>query len=366
VASIRPRDRKDGSVYWAVLYVLDGKQTSSSFNDHSEALRFQDVVNRLGPAEARRIWKAAAPKNTVTVASFIDQHLDALSGVEKKTMAEYRRYLTRDIEPVLGHIPLSTLSRTDISKWVNRMRETGASGKTAQNKLTFLSGCMNLAVKDGLMPANPATGVRLPRTVRREMTFLTKDEYQILRSAFIPRWWPLLDFLVASGCRFSEATALTPGDVDRINGTVRITKAWKRVPGGYELGQPKTQRSNRTINVPKSVLDELDYSHDWLFTNSDGGPIRINSWRTSAWYPSLAKARRKDPENPDKPVLEKAVRIHDLRHACASWLIQAGIPLPVIQQHLGHESIEITVGTYGHLDRSAGQAAADAIANLLR
>jgi integrase len=52
-------------------------------------------------------------------------------------------------------------------------------------------------------------------------------------------------------------------------------------------------------------------------------------------------------------------RIHDLRHTCASWLIQAGIPLPVIQQHLGHESIEITVGTYGHLDRRSAQAAAE-------
>jgi integrase len=39
----------------------------------------------------------------------------------------------------------------------------------------------------------------------------------------------------------------------------------------------------------------------------------------------------------------------------------AGIPLPVIQQQLGHESITTTVNTYGHLDRSLAQAAADAI-----
>jgi hypothetical protein len=49
VASIRTRTRMDGSSYTAVLYVHNGKQTSSSFNDHSEALRFQDVCNRLGP-----------------------------------------------------------------------------------------------------------------------------------------------------------------------------------------------------------------------------------------------------------------------------------------------------------------------------
>jgi hypothetical protein len=219
MASLRTRQRKDGSVYTSVLYVHAGKQTSSSFNDHGEALQFKDVCDRLGPAEALRIWGAAKPSDGHTVKSFIDGHLDALSGVENKTIAEYRRYLTRDIEPTLAHIPLSTLGRTDISRWVNKLREAGSSRKTIQNKLGFLSGCLNAAVREGLMPANPAAGVRLPRTVAREMTFLTKEEYALLRAGFTQRYQSLLDFLVVCGCRFSEATALTPSDVDRINNT---------------------------------------------------------------------------------------------------------------------------------------------------
>ena len=50
-----------------------------------------------------------------------------ISGVEKKTVAEYQRYLSRDIEPVLGHFPLSTLSRTDISRWVNALQEANTT-----------------------------------------------------------------------------------------------------------------------------------------------------------------------------------------------------------------------------------------------
>jgi integrase len=46
-------------------------------------------------------------------------------------------------------------------------------------------------------------------------------------------------------------------------------------------------------------------------------------------------------------------------------MIQAGVPLPVIQQHLGHESIQTTVDVYGHLDRRSVQAAADAIGEAL-
>ncbi len=286
--------------------------------------------------------------------------------MEKKTAAEYRRYLTRDIEPVLGHIPLSTLSRTDISKWVNKLQADGASGKTISNKLGFLSGCLNLAVKAGEISANPAAGVRIPRTLRREMVFLTDAEYQLLKASFTGRWHPFLDFLVASGCRFSEATALIPADIDAIDGTVRITKAWKRTETGYEFGQPKTRRSVRTINVPSTVLDKLDVSHDWLFTNSEGGPIRIYSWRTNVWVPSLTKARTQDSKNPDKVPLEKRPRIHDLRHSCASWMLGAGVPLLTVSAHLGHDDAATTARVYGHLDRSAGQAAADAIGNLLR
>ena len=63
--------------------------------------------------------------------------------------------------------------------------------------------------------------------------------------------------------------------------------------------------------------------------------------------------------------LSKRPRIHDLRHTCASWLIQAGRPLPAIQQHLGHESITTTVGTYGHMDRSSGKDNADVLGGLI-
>lgn len=219
------------------------------------------------------------------------------------------------------------------------------------------------------MAANPAAGVRLPRTVQREMTFLTPGEFALLRTSFTPRWWSLLDFLVASGCRFSEATALMPGDVDRAKNTVRVNRAWKRVPGTedakYELGSPKTRRSIRTINVPASVLNQLEYSREFLFLNSDGGPIRIYSWRTNVWVPSLAKAQSRDAKNPDKVVLEKPVRIHDLRHTCASWLLGAGVPLITVSAHLGHEDTSVTAKIYGHLDRTAGQAAAAAMAELL-
>jgi integrase len=204
------------------------------------------------------------------------------------------------------------------------------------------------------------------------MSTLTPTEYEVLKSAFTPRWHPLLDLLVTSGCRFSEATALTPADVDRATNTIRINKAWKRVPDGpdngpglYELGPPKTARSVRTVGVPASVIANLDLEHEYVFTNSHGGAVRLYSWRSNVWVPSLAKAKAViDPET-DKPVIDKPVRIHDLRHTCASWLLGKGVPLIVISQHLGHEDVSVTAKVYGHLDPSTGQAAAAAMTAVL-
>jgi integrase len=372
-ASVRRRERGGGGFSYAVMYRLDGGQRTLTFRDNpaaAEAFASAIKVHGIHRALAMHGYEIRnEPSVGVTVEHYIAHHIDALSGLERKTLAEYRRYLTRDIAPVLGVIPLSALVRADISKWVNHMRAKGASGGTIQNKMGFLSGVLNAAVRDGHIPANPATGIRLPRTVRREMCFLTRPEFDLLKSGFTERWHPLLDLLVTSGCRFSEATALKPADVDREKGTIRIHRAWKRVPDGdgerYELGQPKTRRSTRTVSLPASVIDSLDFNGEWVFTNSQGAPIRLYSWRSNVWVPSLAKVTTEDPNDPAKVILAKRPRIHDLRHTAASWLLGAGVPLIAVSGHLGHEDTSVTAKVYGHLDPAAGRAAADAMAKIL-
>jgi integrase len=363
VAFIRERERKDGTPYFSVTYRLGGRgsrQSSTSFSDRKQADKFCSLVDAFGPELALQkagIVDTPRAMSTLTVEEFLDGHIAGLSGVEKKTVDEYKRYTSRDIGPTLGAIPLSKLTRDDVAGWVNAMFESGAAGGTIENKHGFLSGALKRAVEQGNLAGNPCQGVRLPRTESPEMVFLTGDDFRTLKAAFSDHYKPLVEFLVSSGCRASEALALRPSDVDRAGSTVRITRAWKRTGSGYELGAPKTRKSIRTINVPKSVLDQLDYSHEWLFVTTDGGPVRLYSWRANVWYKTLRKAQANG--------LEKSPRLHDLRHTCASWLIQSGVPLPVIQAHLGHESIKTTVDRYGHLDRSSHAAAADAIAKIL-
>lgn len=365
--SFRDRKRNDGTIYWQVRFRENGRESSISWDNPVEAEQFDNLVKQVGPTRAREICRiAAAPTRGTTVRTWLERHNDTLAGLEPGTVTRYRAYVRNDIGIALGDIPLHALSRDDIAGWINAMVAAGVSGKTIKNKRDYLSGALKAAVKARELTANPCEGVRAPRWDREEMVFLTRDEFQTLLAAVPAYWQPLVEFLVASGCRWSEATALKPAAVDRSTGTVRITKAWKTGAGGYTLGVPKTRKSVRTINVSASVLDKLDYSGEWLFTNSGrdnrktrnpDGPVRNTTFNPKVWWPAVRRAQ--------KAGLEKSPRVHDLRHTCASWLIQAGRPLPSVQQHLGHESIQTTSDVYGHLDRSSGQGNADVIGDML-
>lgn len=365
MASLRSIERSDGTSAHRVLFRHESRQTCLTFDDLAVAQVFKESIDKLGVARALQLHRVErAPRGVadeLSVHDWMEHHIAHLTGVDPGTIASYRRYVKNDIDPTLGALPLRNLSRDDIARWV-QVLEGKFAAKTVANKHAFLSGALATAVRANKIPANPADGTRLPRGERKEMVFLTREEFAALLATTTDPWKPLVEFLVASGARWSEITALKSGDVDRSESTVRIVRAWKKGEGGgYQLGPPKTKKSRRTINVPAEVLDKLDYTGEWLFTkpgrggHAVDGPVRGQSFRINVWNPAVQRAG-----------LEPRPRIHDLRHTCASWLIQAGVPLPVIQQHLGHESIQTTVDVYGHLDRRSAQAAASAIAAALR
>lgn len=361
MASIQARTTSDGTTTYRVRWRQDGKDRSLTFVDGASAENFRTNLERYGPAEAFEILDIlddGAPKLTLT--EWCTHHIDTLTGVEDGTRNRYRAYVRNDLTDI-GHRPLVAVTETTVSGWVNAMDAAGASGKTIANKHGFLSGALQHAVRAGKITTNPCEHTRMPRKDGAEMVMLTRDEFDLLHDAMTPRWQPFTRWLVGTGMRFGELTALTIGDVDAAHGTVRVRQAWKETGDGTRvLGTTKTRKGQRTINVPASLLElvDLDRPVDALvFPTQSGGPISHQLFHNKAWRPALANVTADDA----KPRLTKKPSPHDLRHTCASWMIAAGVPLPVIQQHLGHESITTTVDRYGHVDRSSMVQAAAAI-----
>lgn len=379
MAWVKTGTRADGTTAHTVRYVLaDGTQTSATFDVAAAAAEFCDTVNAIGPDKAMLAWgiaptthKPRSRKPTVDV--WVRSYIDSRTGVVKSTLADYNSYLLNDIGPKLGPIPIDLLTPADISEWVNWLADRPArhrrgpdgqpvklSGKSIANRHGFLSAALRTAVAAGQIDANPAAGTRIPRTERAEMCFLTHEEFAILAAAIDPYWRPMLRFMVASGARLGELTALRPSDVDRAAGSVHIGRAWKRTydkAHPYELGATKTKKSVRTIIVPKGVLDQLDYTREFLFADERGRPVRPVVFRKGVWYPALDRAAEAG--------LAKRPRIHDMRHTCASWMIAGGADMYAVQRHLGHESITTTVGRYVHLDTRQAREAADIISAAL-
>lgn len=368
MASWRKIPRKDGSFTFQVLYRIDGRQSSQPLADQESAEMLVSLIKQVGAKRALEIHglssgplRQGAP---MTVGEWVRHHIDHLTGVEQKTLDDYNRYLRMDIGPFLGEVPLTALSYEDITGWIKRLettkrQKTGRvpTPKTIANLHGFLSGALAAAVPKHI-PSNPCTKVRLPRVTGSEdaedIRMLSRDEFGLLLGGFRPYWHPLLEFLVASGCRWSEATALKPSDVDQTKGVVKIRRAWKYSSNGYTMGKPKTKRSRRDINLPPTVLQKLSYHNEWLFVNTAGSPIRYHSFRSNVWDHSLASTTLDPKPTP-----------HDLRHTCASWMLNAGVPITTVSRHLGHENISTTVNIYGDVDRASAQVAADVMGKLL-
>jgi integrase len=151
--------------------------------------------------------------------------------------------------------------------------------------------------------------------------------------------------LAYGGLRWGEAAALRRHRCDLEAGRLIVAESLADVNGRAIFGETKTNRIRRTC-VPEFLVEELRAHLETvgaepnalLFTAPKGGPLHLADFRCRVWWPAL-----------DAAALPRSVRIHDLRHTCASLLIRQGVHPKAIQHHLGHSSIQITMDRYGHL-----------------
>lgn len=352
---------KSGRTTYRVRYRKpDGRNGSQTFTDIDAAITFDKNRKMLGAQAAETIADAQDTHTTSksTTAYALD-YIDALSGVTEGTRARYRTYATKKLGK-LGPLPIQAITPKAVSAWINTLEAEGLSRKTMQNYHGFLSGVMKHALREGAIDRNPCVGTRIPETARHEMVFLSRQEFLDLLALVPEHGRDLVACMPTTGMRWGEITALQVKHVNFEDSTVRIAQAWKWSGTNQPyLGVPKTKKSVRTIGVPHMVLTIMarlaggKKANDFLFTNPNTQDVwSKSSFQTRVWQPAVKRFQDATGKRP---------RVHDMRHTCASWMIAEGVPLPVIQRHLGHESIQTTVDVYGHLEPAAMLKAAAAL-----
>jgi integrase len=255
-------------------------------------------------------------------------------------------------------------------RWVKGLSLDGVAPKSIKNMHGLLSAAMKTAELLGYVSRNPCHGVPLPTVERAEddALFLTHAELSLLTRGMHAPYKTLVQFLVMTGARFGEATALKVADIDLLSKppTARINKAWKRDgQSRYYLGPTKTRAGKRSVGLNPALVDLLiplvadRPGSELLFTTPGGQRIAHKPFWQHHWVPAVHAAQAQG--------LTKSPRIHDLRHTHASWLIQdGGISLFALSRRLGHASVRTTEQVYGHLMPQALQDGADATERSVR
>lgn len=363
MASVTARVNRDGSLTWRVQARVAGKMRQESFLEQKGAQQFAALVDRVGFDAARqtRYARQGHGPQALTLRDWAARYLDPsqgyLVGVTPATVRSYKLAAERSFLPLLGDLPLEAITAAEVGRWLHWQTQqinprTGAplAAKTLRNHHAVLSAMLTAATQAGHARGNAARGARIGRGTPQEMTLITPDEFEAIY-AELPDWaQPLARFLVGTGMRWGEATALTWADIDLAASpaTARITKAWKRGENGSPvLGTTKTSKSVRTVSLPPLVVEAMlprRAPAELVFPGPFG--IGQQAWTKRfhrlAWHPAVKASG-----------IGKRPRVHDLRHAQSSWLIAQGVPLPWIQQRLGHEKVTTTVDTYGHLTPEA-------------
>ena len=372
MASIVERPRKNGTVSYQVKWrEPDGAWGSETWGTQSEAEMWVRLLDSCdgSSAEARKRFDEAR-KGGVTLGEVFDQHLAQLTNVGPYQLKRYRSAIDEHFATMTGRT-VAGITRTDITSWVNQMRKKPGrygqpmAAKTIANHHGLLSACMTTAVILGYRPDNPCKGVKLPKSAHTEeiIRFITPTEWARIMENMDPHFRPFFQFLVGTGLRFGEATALTARDfvLDGPTPSVTVSKAWKEDDSrGYYIGPPKTKKSRRTVSLAPSTVEAVRplveaAGTGYVFKLKRGGVMRSGSTYNRAWEPALKKAGY---AKTTKDGAGNSPRIHDIRHTHASWLLQAGMEIFPLSRRLGHESVTVSIDRYSHLMPDASFQAA--------
>ena len=303
------------------------------------------VVKKWGDeteAAFSRCDVSAERGRNLTVQQWHDEWIDSRD-VEKTTEAKDASWLRTLILPHWGTWPVRSVGRTDVQAWVVGMQKAGKGAPTVTGAYRLFSALMSDAALEGVLPASPCREIDLPRVTKPEPRWLTRHEYDRIQLALGEMrrgevWQALVGLGTFSGLRPGELAGLDVPAVDFDRQLVRVSQVMTR----HGLRDyPKSDSSVRSVPFPQEVADLLwrlcaDRSSGPVFSSAMGERVNEANLRNRVWQPALEQAG-----------VERC-RVYVMRHTCASWLVQAGVPEVEIARMLGHSSTRL-VATYAHL-----------------
>lgn len=272
--------------------------------------------------------------------------------VKESTFYETSGRISRHILPTFGTEAPEKVSALELSQWQNDLIQRFSRPYLVSLRAAF-TAMWNYGMAFHELRNNPWPAVRLPKdkSAPKEMQIWTPEEFETFLSAVdAPLWRLFFRTLFLTGLRKGEALALSPSDVR--GSVLSVTKniSRKTGTGAYAVTTPKTRGSVRKITIPADLAEELRVQRGpYIF----GGEAPFSDRTVERYFKDWIAAAGVHP-----------IRIHDLRHSHASFLISSGCSIVAVSKRLGHSSVKQTLDTYSHVmqtDEDAIQATLSAL-----
>ena len=299
------------------------------------------------------------------------------------TLRNYKRCLQQRIIPAIGHIDIRVLQPFHIIPFINGLLQTSSrldgktedvNGQAAMYCYRVLSSMLAIAVKWGVIPANPCEKVDPPKIQKKIISSYNIQETQGLLSALdqVPiRERMMITLAVCTGMRLGELLALQWSDIDFMAETMQIVRSCQAIPHqGLSTKEPKNVSSIRCVTLPESTMQMLIQYKQW----QDNEKMRMgNEWTEQGWIFSTEKGLLIHPSTLShwfKRFLEEhelpQMPFHGLRHTSASLLLAAGAPIKNVSTRLGHSDIRTTGNIYAKSQQSADKEIAEKMDGILK
>jgi len=319
---------------------------------HAEALLAERLsqLNRGDYLEPKRTTFAEYQK------IWMDKYAIGEGQIRQSTLVMYDGYFRNHLLPRFGAMELAKIDVEDIQGFKAEKMTSGLAPQTVKHMLRLLRQMLEHAIDWGYLRENPAKKVRNPKVPKKDMDFLTAQEVGVFLNHVTNKWYAFFLTAIVTGLRAGELLAMKWGNLDWNRGQYFVRETWLRPRHGElpTIADPKTKTSvahvdltpicleaikhHRTLqNEEKLALGHEYQNLDLIFCTSKGGMLDSSNIMKRVFHPVLKSAGLRQ------------IRLHDLRHTCASLLISQGESPKYIQKQLRHASIEMTFDGYGHL-----------------
>ena len=304
------------------------------------------------------------------------------NGVRPATYTSYHHNIESHIRPALGHMELQKIRPEHIQKLLNDM--SAGIGKNAPlapwtvlKVKNIISGAMEQAIRNQIIPYNPAKASVPPKLNQKEIRILTEPEQQTFMKAVEGhRLEALYKLALATGMRRGELMALTWDCVDFKNSTIAVKGSISRVKDpdtgitALRFSEPKTKAGRRQVPILPNIVPVLkEHKARQDAEKAEAGSAWNSANLVFCSNVGTVVEPRRVCTTMDK-ITDAAglprFTFHALRHTFATRMLEANVPAKVVQDVLGHADVTLTLNTYSHVIGSTAHEQMAKINNLFQ